>query len=362
LNQPIRVLHFQGRMGRGGAETFMMNTYRNIDRNKIQFDFLIYHDFKNTTPYNNEIEKLGGRIFSVPNPKKNIFAYILAVKKLLRDEKFDIVHNQVFFGGGLNLWLASEAGISKRITHSHSIKDGKKSVVLKGVRKTLDKLMFKYGTNFLACSHQAGLALFGKNQSFSVVPNGIDLETYCSNEKTRDESKLKFNISPDTTVIGNIGRLEKEKNHKFLFEVFEEILKKESNCILLIVGEGTLESELKDKVKQINIENKVKFLGVRDDIPKVLNAMDIMVMPSLYEGLPISAIEAQASGVKLVLSTEVPDEIKLSENVNFIGLDDAAEYWAEKILDKPYKNIPSGEIKKYDMKHTARIMQSIYIE
>lgn len=361
MTQPIRVLHFQGRMGKGGAETFMMNTYRNIDRDKVQFDFVIYHDFKNVSPYNEEIKRLGGKIFSVPNPKKHPVGYIKAIKKLLNNEQVDIVHNEVFFGGGLNLWLAANSGIDRRIAHSHATTDGKNSILFKLARKGLDRLMFKYATDYLACSTEAGYGLFGHETPFVFVPNGIDLEMFQNTTESKKESKKALNISPDSMLIGNIGRFESQKNHSLLLDIFNEILKTNPASDLILIGEGSLENEIRNKVSNLGISDRVHLLGIRDDIPRILNAMDVMVMPSLYEGLPISAVEAQATGVKLVLSTEVSPETVLSENVSFVSLDASLEEWALNVLKEPLKNKILPEMNKFDKAYTAELMQSIYL-
>lgn len=361
MSQPIRVLHFQGRMGKGGAETFMMNTYRNINRSKIQFDFVIYHDFKEVTPYNSEIERLGGRIFSVPNPKKRPIAYIQAVKKLLKDHQFNIVHNEVFFGGGLNLWLAYKSGINRRIAHSHATTDGKDSLLLKIARKGLDRWLFKYATDFLACSTEAGIGLFGENHPFVFVPNGIDLDQYQNFSESKEESKCILEIPEKTLVIGNIGRFEKQKNHTFLIDIFQKLVDQHPDSVLMLIGEGSLENDIRKKVDQLNLDSQVYFMGVRDDIPRILNAMDVMVMPSLYEGLPISAVEAQAAGVKLVLSTDVSKETVLSDNVSFESLKTPSKDWAKLVLSEPLANHPLPEMDKYDKNYTADLMQTIYL-
>lgn len=361
MKLPIRVLHFQGRMGKGGAETFMMNTYRNIDRSKIQFDFLIYDDFKDVTPYNDEIFQMGGRIFSVPNPKKHPVQYIIAVKKLLNDQSFDIVHNEVFFGGGLNLWLAFKAGIKRRIAHSHATTDGKDSVVFTLVRKFLDKWLFKYATDFLACSTEAGKGLFGETQPFVFVPNGIDLELYQNYKETKEQSRQGLDLPEEALIIGNIGRFENQKNHSFLIDIFNEVVDIRPESRLLLIGEGSLEDTIRAKVKEKHLSDQVVFMGVRDDIPRILNAMDVMVMPSLYEGLPISAVEAQAAGVKLVLSTEVSKETVLSDNVQFKSLNDPPEEWAETIVSQPLVNHPLPQMDKYDKNYTASLMEKIYL-
>lgn len=362
MSKQIRVLHFQGRMGKGGAETFMMNAFRNIDRNKVQFDFLIYHDFGDVRPYNDEIHSLGGHIYSVPNPKKNIIAYIKAVKKLLKDKKFDVVHSEVFFGGGLNLFLAKKAGIKKRIVHSHATSDGKgKNLPLKMLRKIFDRLMKENATDFLACSHEAGVALYGKEQPFVFVPNGIDLELYRNIPESKITIRKSLNIPADAFVVGNIGRFEDQKNHLFLIDIFEQVIKKNKNSHLVLIGEGSLFSKVNEKVIRKGLAEKVSFLGVRNDIPQLLKSMDVFLMPSLYEGLPISAVEAQAANLKLVLSNEVSKETRISENVHFISLNEEPKQWAKIALQEPLQNFPYKEMEIYDMKKTAEQLEKIYL-
>lgn len=363
MKQPLRVLHFQGRMGKGGAETFMMNAYRNIDRSKIQFDFLIYDDFKDVKPYNKEIHELGGKIYSVPNPNKNIVAYIRAVKKLLKDKHFDIVHNEIFFGGGLNLFLAKQAGISKRVAHSHATKDGKgNNFALNTIRKIFQWMLLKNATDYLACSYEAGIGLYGENQPFIFVPNGIDIESYQNILQSKEEIRNKLAIPQNALVIGNIGRFEEQKNHDFLIDIFEKIVKKRADSHLILIGEGSLQEKIKGKVINLGLQSKVSFLGLRDDIPQLLKSMDVFLMPSLYEGLPISAVEAQATNLKIVLSTAVSKETVLSENVQFISLNEIPEKWADKVLKKPFENKPNETLFLYDMRKTAIQLEKTYLE
>ena len=361
MKQPLRVLHFQGRMGKGGAETFMMNAYRNIDRSKFQFDFLIYDDFEDVKPYNKEIHALGGHIYSVPNPKKNIVAYIRGVKTLLKEKHFDIVHSEVFFGGGLNLLLAKHAGIGKRIVHSHATTDGKgNNLFMKTARTFFDRLMRDNATDYLACSTEAGIGLYGEDQPFIFVPNGIDLDLYRNVPKTKEVIKKRLGIPKDAFVVGNIGRFEEQKNHTFLIDIFEQVIRQTPNSFLLLIGEGSLKTEIEEKVRSKNLQDNVLFLGLRDDIPQLLKSMDVFLMPSLYEGLPISAVEAQAANVKLVLSNEVSNETKLSKNVHFVLLEESPEKWAGIILKQPFGNEALPELSLYDMKRTAKQLEEIY--
>ncbi|MEO1773006.1 hypothetical protein JZO67_004989 [Enterococcus sp. 665A] len=356
-----RVLHFQGRMGLGGAETFMMNLYRKMDRSKVQFDFLIYKDFVSVKDYHKEVEKLGGRIFVVTNPKKNIFKYMLEVNRLLKEEKVDIVHNEVYFGGGINLWLAKINGISKRIAHSHATEDGKgNSFMTRIVRMIFRKLLLANATDLLAVSNEAGESLFGKRE-YVIVHNGIDLSKYDSPDNVSKKKKLKeLGLDNDSFVIGNIGRLESQKNQAFLIDVFVEILRLKKNSKLIIVGEGSLRRSLEKKINDYGLTNSVFLLGERNDIPEILNTLDVFVMTSLYEGLPMVGIEAQASQKKLVLSNKISKETELTSNVTFLSLNSPFSEWARVICSEPFENCFTDALKKYDVAYTLEQMKKVY--
>ena len=361
MNQPKRVLHFQGRMGRGGAETFMMNAYRNIDRTKYQFDFVIYEEFADVRPYHDEIAQLGGKIFVVPNPNKHPLKYINRVSELLKENQVDIVHNEIFFGGGLNLWLAAKAGITKRIAHSHATSDGKgNKIPYSIVRPVFNNLMMKYATDFLACSNEAGIGLFGDKQAFHMIPNGIDLQRYRNVAVTKAEMLETFGLPQDAFVIGHIGRFEEQKNHRLLLEIIAHILQTHKNVYLLSVGAGSLEQEIHERAEQLGISDHVLFLGERNDIPELLKTMDVFLLPSLYEGLPIVAVEAQAANVKMVLSTEVSHDTVLSENVIFVALDAPLAEWETAIMGGPSGNTPKPELEAFDMVKTAHALEKIY--
>lgn len=361
MSIPKRVLHFQGRMGRGGAESFMMNAFRRIDRSKYVFDFVIYEDYRDVTPYHDEIKELGGNIYVVPNPNTNIFSYIKAVKTLFRKEHFDIVHNEIFFGGGINLYLAKKAGINKRVAHSHATTDGKgNKFPYNIVRPFLKKLLMNNATDYLACSHEAGLGLFGNNHPFIEVPNGIDLNLYSSENKNITKFKSELNLPKDSFVVGHIGRFEEQKNHMLLIDIFADIVKRNDNAYLIAIGEGSLKNSIVKKAQSMNIADHILFLGERDDIPNLLSVMDVFVMPSLYEGLPMVAVEAQAANLKLVLSNEISPDTVLSENVQFLPLDAGTDKWAATILEEPHTNKPLPEMKKFDFNYTAKMLEDTY--
>lgn len=355
-----RILHFQGRMGLGGAESFMMNLYRQLDRNKFQFDFLIYDDYQDVQDYHEEIVKMGGRIFVVTNPKKNIFKYIKEVNELLDKNHFDVVHNEVYFGGGINLKLAKKKNIPRRIAHSHATSDGKSNnFIMNILRKYLDRLLLVNATDFLAVSKEAGESLF-HNQPYEIIHNGIKIDNYnISDEKIKNKKK-NLGISEDNFIVGTIGRLEKQKNQQYLIKIFPKLLKKQSNALLLIVGEGSLRVELEKQIRTLNLEDKVILLGERSDIPEILSIMNVFAMPSLYEGLPMVGLEAQASGKKLVLSNTISRDTKVTNNVQFLSLEDNEDAWVNEILKKPYENDMTDELMTYDVSYTAQQMEKIY--
>ncbi|WP_137665582.1 glycosyltransferase family 1 protein [Enterococcus hulanensis] len=355
-----RVLHFQGRMGLGGAESFMMNLYRRIDRDKFQFDFLIYDDFKQVTDYNDEIKNLGGRIFSVTNPKKNIFKYMIQVNRLLRQENFDIAHNEVYFGGGINLWLAKKNRIKQRIAHSHATEDGKsQNIIMNFLRRFLNRLLLENATDFLAVSQEAGVSLF-KEQPFEIVHNGIELSLYRKEKKDQVIKRTEIGIPEDAFVIGNIGRLEKQKNQTYLLDIFSSLLEEKPNSYLIIVGKGSLKQELTQKIQKLNIEANVKMLGERRDIPALLSTINVFVMTSLYEGLPMVGLEAQAAGKKLVLANTISKDTKVTDNVRFIPLSKDRDEWVKEILTPPYTNEIGEELQSYDVSYTTDQMSKIY--
>lgn len=354
-----RVLHFQGRMGLGGAESFMMNIYRKLDKSKLQFDFLIYDDYADIQDYHTEVHSMGGRIFVVTNPKKNIIKYIYEVGRLLKKYEFDIAHNEVYFGGGINLWLARLCGIKKRISHSHATEDGKgNGLLLKIVRKLLRVLLLCNATELVAVSREAGESLYGKRE-FTIVHNGIDLSMY-NNQGDYNAKKKELGIPLDAFVIGNIGRLEKQKNQTLLIDIFSKIKSINVNSKLIIVGEGSLKSDLEKKVKQNGLDSDIFFLGERRDIPEIINLFDVFAMTSLYEGLPMVCIEAQASLKKLVLSNTISSDTKLTPNVIFVPLDAPIEDWANEILKEPFGNSITDKLLSYDSNYTLEQILKIY--
>lgn len=320
----IKILQCVSNMDRAGIETMLMNFYRNMDRERIQFDFLC----NKSTPgdYDAEIKKLGGKVYVSPglNPIK-WFKYQKFMKKLFEEHpEYKIIHCQNEAMGFPALYAAKKAKIPVRISHSHNTMT---RFDLKWPVKILYKLLLKFvATDFVACGEDAGKYLFGKK--VRIIHNAIDPTKFQYSSEKRKELRKKYCIA-EKFVIGHVGRFEPQKNHSFLIKVFSEYSKINSNAILMLVGTGSLLNEIKQQVKQYNIEDKVIFTGSVDNVNELYNAMDIFVLPSLHEGLPVVSIEAQYSGLKCLFSSKITRECNISSDSEYIELD--SEKWIEKL-------------------------------
>ena len=269
----------------GGVESVVMNYYRNIDRDKIQFHFLCDED-STDIPYD-EIEKLGGKVIIIP-PYQRLFEYQKELYRIFKENNYKIVHSHINALSVFPLRIAKKAGVPIRIAHSHSTSNKKewKKNILKMILRPLSKL---YANNYFACTEYAGKWLFGKKiverKELNVINNAIDLKKFEFNENTRKALREELGIKDDTLIIGHVGRFMKQKNHEFLVEVFNEVYKKNQNTLLILIGQGPLLSEIKQKAINLNIEDKIKFIGQVTDIEKYYNIMDIFLFPSIYEGL-----------------------------------------------------------------------------
>lgn len=336
-NKPIRVAHVVGKWLGGGVESVVMNYYRHIDRTKIQFDFICDSDSTNI-PYD-EIDHLGGRVILVP-PYQKLFQYLKELKKIFKENNYKIVHSHINTLSVFPLYAAKKAGVKVRIAHSHSTtnKKEKKKNLMKQVLRPFSKL---YATDYFCCSELAGRWLFGNKEydkgNVFLLNNAIDIEKFQYNEKVRKEKRKELNIKDNTLVIGHIGRFVAQKNHTFLIDIFHEVHKKNNDSILILVGQGPLMNEIKEKVDDLKLTKYVKFLGQRADVNELYQAFDVFVLPSLYEGLGMVLIEAQCSGLSCIASTEVPSIAKLTDNVSFIPLNQSVDKWSEEIMK--YKKI-----------------------
>lgn len=355
----IRVLQCVNNMHRAGLETMLMNYYRNIDRTQIQFDFLMHREEK--SDYDDEIESLGGRIYRAPRLyPQNYPSYFKYMKNFFEEHcEYKIVHSHIDAMSYLPLLAAKKSNIPIRIAHSHSTR-------IDHDLKYLLKQYFRFklngvATHRFACGKDAGQFLF-RNEKFDLIPNAIQKGKFLYSEEIRNRVRNELGLG-DSIAIGHIGRFVSAKNHEFLIDVFFEILKNNPDATLLLVGTGENEQSIKQKVKKLEISERVKFLGVRNDTENLYQAMDVFLLPSLFEGIPIVGIEAQFSALPCVFSTNVPEEVCFSSNCHFESLKSSASEWANKVVKLAIKanRNPKVESSIFDVEITAKGLQSKYI-
>lgn len=351
----IRILQVVNIMDRAGLENVLMNYYRNIDRTKVQFDFLTHRT--EIGAYDAEIMEMGGRIYKAPRLyPQNYPQYFRFMKKFFQEhQEYKIVHSHIDAMSYLPLLAAKHADIPIRIAHSHSTNVEKDF-------KYILKQFFRHNINFVsthcaACSNDAGRFLFGKRDCI-VIPNALDINKFKFNAAIRENKRNEMNIN-DAYVIGHVGRFTYPKNHKFLLDVFEKIATRDKQAVLLLIGAGELLEKIKLEIENKKISNRVVILSNRDDVHELYQAMDMFAFPSLYEGLGLAAVEAQISGLPCIVSECVPKEAKISENIEFLNLN--VDDWVEMIMQKRNESI-RNEIysEKYDIVKSAEKLEEFY--
>ena len=337
MSEPIRVLHVIGIMNRGGAETMIMNLYRHIDRSKVQFDFV--ENSREPAAFDEEILDLGGRIYRCPHYNgKNHFTYVKWWNDFFKahPKEYPIVHGHLGSTAAIYLSIAKKYG-AYAIAHSHS------SGTDHSLRSYLYQMM-SYNTRnvadyFFACSEAAGKDRFGRKvisgDHYAGLNNAIDVNHFSYNSRVREVVRDELGIGQNQLVVSHIGRYTKEKNHEFILKIFSELRKLGLGARLLMIGDGTLRTHIMQMAEQASLSSDVIFTGVRSDVERLMQAMDVFVLPSLYEGLPVTMVEAQAAGLPCIISDKVPPECILTEGlVDVMPLSASPGAWAEKILAK----------------------------
>lgn len=300
----------------------LMNYYRNIDRELVQFDFLTHRYSKGA--YDDEILRLGGRIYNLPRLNPFDIKYHRELDLFFSKNNYDIVHSHLDTMSAFPLKYAKKYGVPIRIAHSHTTNIDKNMKYF--IKLLCKKLIPKFATDFFSCSQQAGKWMF-KNNKFVVINNGIQVENYQYSPDVSISLRKELGIE-GKYVIGHVGRLSKPKNHTFLIDFFYEFNRIMDSSILLLVGTGELDEIIKKKVEKLGLSQKVIFLGLRDDVHHLLSAMDLFVFPSLYEGLGVALIEAQANGIPCLISKQIPEEVIIAPNVITKKLEDGPKEWA----------------------------------
>lgn len=363
----IKVLHIIGGMNRGGAETFLMNVLRNIDRKKFEFVFLCYG--KGVFDYEDEITQLGGRIVRIPDVKDvGILAHIQHLRRIMAEYNIDVVHAHTYYNSLFSLIAATLNGVRLRIAHSHSTQSEPNPSLAKRVYFLVSKIGIElFANKFVACGNDAGRALYMPWRKFQVINNGINIKDFVYDQDNRNSIRTELGIDKNATVLMHAGRFAEVKNHDFLIDTFVEYRSRDSSSHLILVGDGPLRKKVEAKVKKLKISEAATCLGMRSDVNRIYSAADVFVFPSLFEGLGIVLIEAQASGLLCIVSkNRVPHEAKITDRLRFITLEKGAKFWSEHIQqslkeDFPRKlSIKCPGIKDYDVKHTVNMLETIY--
>ena len=324
----IRVLQVVGTMDLGGIETFLMNIYRNIDRSKVQFDFLCHNRIE--AAYTEEIKSLGGRLFSIKGISHvGFFRYQKSLYDFYKSHpEYRVIHAHQNDLNGIILHQAKKAGIPNRYSHSHTVYPGKR-LSYKARVWFFKTLINKSCTRAFACSGPAGEQLYTGDlrKNFIIINNGIDTTRFHFNKDEREIIRVNLSLG-EGPVIGHVGRFAPVKNHAFILDCFQSFLQIHSTAKLLLIGTGELEEIIIEKAKSMGISESVLFLGKRNDVNCLMNAMDLFLFPSINEGLPVSVIEAQSSGLFIITSNSISNDIDLTDLVVRMSLTDSAQAWA----------------------------------
>ncbi len=375
---PIRILQVLTIMNRGGAETMIMNYYRVINRSKVQFDFLLHRSEEGA--FDKEILALGGKIYRMPaiNPN-NYFTYKKQLDLFFTEHnEYKIIHSHLNALSYIILGVAKKHNIPVRIAHSHLAVEPfalkkifkKNTDILATVKDTIQSLIKskvkKSATHYFSCGLKAGEWLFGKNNlnKITVINNAINASLFTYNPTIGAEAKKALHLE-GKKVIGHVGRFNEQKNHFFLIKIFNEIYKSNKELHLVLIGDGNLKHLIEKETIKLNIGKNVHFLGLQDNIPYLLQAFDVFLFPSLYEGLPVTLIEAQASGIKVITSTTVTKEVAITDLITFVDLNKSEKEWAKIVLDtidhtkeNKYQEIVNNN---YDIFENAKRLQTFYL-
>lgn len=357
VTKPKRVLQVVSAMNRGGAETLLMNVYRNIDKSKLQFDFISHR--KEECHYDLEIAELGGNVFRVTSlGQDGPISYVKKLKKIMEQHEYIAVHAHTDYQCGFPVLAAKLSGIEKRIAHSHSNNWGlNNSLKSKITLKALQKLIKSNTNNYCACSEEAGQFLFGRidkeKRQIKILKNGIDVTLFSNQLDSYASVRYELNIPSDAKILGHVGTFSESKNQDFILELLMEVHKKRKDIYAVFVGEGPLKKEIELKVNNLQIEDYVKFLGVRTDIPRLMNAFDVFLFPSIFEGFGIVTIEAQSIGTPCIVSDRVTKKTDMGLGlIKYLSLEEDFNKWLNEInksftIDRPSQETIRHNISKF---------------
>lgn len=364
---PIRVLMLFTILNRGGAETMVMNYYREIDRSKVQFDFVVHRDEKGD--YEDEVTALGGKIYRMMPLRPHTFGKYQRQIAAFFDEhpEYQIIHGQCSESGYFFYKEAAKRGIPVIIAHAHN---SHVKVDLRWFFRTWMKHQMRpYLTHYFSCGDEASEWLFGKElaQKAVVLKNAIDTGRYLFDVEVRRRIREGLDIDDKAFTVCHVGRFDKVKNHSFIVDIFAEILKKQPDARLLLIGDGVLRAQTEQNVHEKGLDTQVRFLGVRRDVHELLQAADVMLFPSLFEGLPVTLVEAQSAGLPCVISENIPKEVIMTDLVEQVSLTEPASRWAERVIAAGSKVQDRTKYPQmvtdagFDIKKNAQWLQEFYL-
>ena len=357
-------------MNPGGVETWLMHVLRNIDRSQFQMDFCVFGSEPGL--YATEVERLGSTVWQC-RMGGNLLSFSRRFQHILREGKYDVVHSHVhFFSGNVLRWAKAQA-VPIRIAHSHSTHDGKSDVLMRRYYRSLMKSWIdRYATYGLAASRSSASALFGENwdrdDRFCILHCGIDLHSF-EGPADRETIRRELGLPTDVPVVGHVGRFSQEKNHLFLLEIAVEVLKRRPEVHFLLVGDGPLRPAIESRVRSIGLSNKIHFAGIRKDVAGLMRgAMDVFIFPSLWEGLPMALIEAQAAGLRCIVSDVCTTEVNiLPEQFTQVSLSKSSDVWAANTINALERGKIGGELPvqiiaqtDFSIQHGVRTLSDIY--
>lgn len=366
-NQPIRVLHVFNFFNQGGIENFVMNVYRNIDRSKIQFDFAFPINKKGC--FDEEVGELGGNIYFFDSEKKSLWNYYKNLSRIIKTHgPYAVVHSHIYYFSGYILLIARLCGVPVRISHSHETLKGRKQTLGRKLYQNIMRYLIKMNaTNWLCCSEDAGNVVFKKNIPFQVLYNGIDIKRFLYNEEKR--LQIRRGIVPDDGfLVLNVGRFAEQKNHKFIISVFSELVKVRPESHLLLIGAGVLKREIELLIERTGLKDKVTILSNIKNTEDYYSASDVFILPSLYEGMGIVVIEAQASGLPVLISDKVTREVQVTDIIDYLPIENGTErLWVKKLLDIDVpgsirdKYNKTFEMTPFDVRKTVSDLTTTYL-
>jgi glycosyltransferase EpsF len=375
MNKKIKVLHIFKNMNRGGAETFIMNVFRNIDREKIQFDFLCTSNEEGS--YFNEIRNLGGNIYTISYPSnkhliRNIKEIVEVIKK---NGGYDVIHIPLMFYSSVVCLAAWISRVPKIIVHSHNASESQKNTIFRKIYRLISRIIINiFATDKMSCGEKARDFLFGNAEKIKkqtiIINNAIDVDKF-KNVTTQEVNKLKeeLNIVMEELIIGNVARFSEQKNHLFFLKLAKYFKKNNINAKIILVGDGELKEEFEEQIRKENIIEYFILAGIRTDIQIFMNMFDVFLMPSLYEGFPVTVVESLASGTPCILSNNISNEVALIKNmVSFLDLNCDLKIWYNNIIDMKNNHYDKNKIKEelngkgFTIESSVNILEKVYLK